>query len=313
MFDNKIAYVSNRSSVREITIKDTHRGLYYEDGVLVKILEAGRHVLTEELAEEKLSLIQTLRNLFSAPQEKKAEREPEKEVRLVDMRERDLTIKGQEILTADKVALRVSVIVQFRITDPRAAIHSVENYEERLYSDVQLAARRSLATMTLEELLTNRNKLSEDILNDVKEAAAGYGATILRADIKDLVFPGNLQEIMNRVLAAERNSEVHLVEARAKAEIQKIEAQAKTETVRLEAESAAASRLAIAKAEAEAIQVQTAAETLALRERAQAAQAYSTHPALLRLRELETLSEMARTAEVKMLVGFDKPQLNEAN
>lgn len=313
MFDNKIAYVSNRSSVREITIKDTHRGLYYEDGVLVKILEAGRHVLTEEVAEEKLSLIQTLRNLFSAPQEKKAEREPEKEVRLVDMRERDLTIKGQEILTADKVALRVSVIVQFRITDPRAAIHSVENYEERLYSDVQLAARRSLATMTLEELLTNRNKLSEDILNDVKEAAAGYGATILRADIKDLVFPGNLQEIMNRVLAAERNSEVHLVEARAKAEIQKIEAQAKTETVRLEAESAAASRLAIAKAEAEAIQVQTAAETLALRERAQAAQAYSTHPALLRLRELETLSEMARTAEVKMLVGFDKPQLNEAN
>ena len=313
MFDNKIAYVSNRSSVREITIKDTHRGLYYEDGVLVKILEAGRHVLTEELAEEKLSLIQTLRNLFSAPQEKKAEREPEKEVRLVDMRERDLTIKGQEILTADKVALRVSVIVQFRITDPRAAIHSVENYEERLYSDVQLAARRSLATMTLEELLTNRNKLSEDILNDVKEAAAGYGATILRADIKDLVFPGNLQEIMNRVLAAERNSEVHLVEARAKAEIQKIEAQAKTETVRLEAESAAASRLAIAKAEAEAIQVQTAAETLALRERAQAAQAYSTHPALLRLRELETLSEMARTAEVKMLVGFDKAQLSEAN
>ena len=311
MFDNKIAYVSNRSSVREITIKDTHRGLYYEDGVLLKILEAGYHQLGQE--EEPTERVGLLRMLFFPPPKKKVERQPEIEVRLVDMRERDLTIKGQEILTADKVALRVSVIVQFRITDPRAAIHSVENYEERLYSDVQLAARRSLATMTLEELLTNRNKLSEDILNDVKEAAAGYGATILRADIKDLVFPGNLQEIMNRVLAAERNSEVHLVEARAKAEIQKIEAQAKTETVRLEAESAAASRLAIAKAEAEAIQVQTAAETLALRERAQAAQAYSTHPALLRLRELETLSEMARTAEVKMLVGFDKPQLNEAN
>ena len=311
MFDNKIAYVSNRSSVREITIKDTHRGLYYEDGVLLKILEAGYHQLGQE--EEPTERVGLLRMLFFPPPKKKVERQPEIEVRLVDMRERDLTIKGQEILTADKVALRVSVIVQFRITDPRAAIHSVENYEERLYSDVQLAARRSLATMTLEDLLTNRNKLSEDILNDVKEAAAGYGATILRADIKDLVFPGNLQEIMNRVLAAERNSEVHLVEARAKAEIQKIEAQAKTETVRLEAESAAASRLAIAKAEAEAIQVQTAAETLALRERAQAAQAYSTHPALLRLRELETLSEMARTAEVKMLVGFDKAQLNEAN
>ena len=70
------------------------------------------------------------------------------EVVLVDMRERELTIKGQEILTADKVAIRVSIIVQFRVTDPKAAMHEVENYEERLYSDVQLAARRSLASMS---------------------------------------------------------------------------------------------------------------------------------------------------------------------
>lgn len=305
--NTKFLRTSNQSAAREVIIKDSHRGLYYEDGVLLRVLEAGRHVLAEE---EKLNAIERARRFLIRY---KAPRKPEIEVQLVDVRERDLTIKGQEILTADKVALRVSVIVQFRITDPRAAMHAVENYEERLYSDVQLAARRSLATMTLEELLTNRNKLSEDILNDVKEAAAGYGATILRADIKDLVFPGNLQEIMNRVLAAERNSEVHLVEARAKAEVQRIEAQAKTETVRLEAESAAASRLAVAKADAEAIRVQTAAEIQALREREQAASAYSTHPALLRLRELETLGEMARTAEVKMLVGFEKAQLSETS
>lgn len=114
------------------------------------------------------------------------------EVFLVDVRERELTIKGQEILTGDKVAIRVSIVVQFRVSDPARAIHSVESFEERLYSDVQLAARRSLATMTLEEILTNRNRLSDDILRDVKEAAGGYGVTILRADVKDLVFPGNL-------------------------------------------------------------------------------------------------------------------------
>lgn len=292
---------------QDIVIKDSHRGLLYEDGVLVKILEAGYHVVQEA---EKLSLFQRLKRRLLRRERK---RRAEVEVALVDVRERDLTIKGQEILTADKVALRVSIIAQFRVADPRAAMHAVANYEERLYSDVQLAARRSLATMSLEDILTNRNKLSEDILNEVKETAATYGVTMLRADVKDLVFPGNLQEIMNRVLAAERTSEVHLVEARAKAEVQKIEAQARTETVRLEAESAAASRLAIAKAEAEAITVQTAAEIQSLREREKAAQAYSTHPALLRLRELETLGEMARTAEVKMLVGFDKPQLTDNN
>src|SRR5215211_6151400 len=102
-------------------------------------------------------------------------RTPRVEVVIVDVRERDLTIKGQEILTADKVAIRVSIIVQFRVTDPRAALHEVANYEERLYSDVQLAARRALASMTLEEILTNRNRLSEEILADVQAASQSYG------------------------------------------------------------------------------------------------------------------------------------------
>ena len=125
---------------------------------------------------------------------------------MVDMRERELTIKGQEILTADKVSLRVSILVQFRVTDAKAALHEVENYEERLYSDVQLAARRSLASMTLDEILTNRNQLSEQILTDVKETAAGYGVSIRRADVKDLIFPGNLQEVMERYVSFQRVS-----------------------------------------------------------------------------------------------------------
>src|SRR6202022_4010865 len=122
-------------------------------------------------------------------------------------------------------------------------VHTVASYEDRLYSDVQLAARRSLATMALEEILTNRHRLSEEILRDVKEAAASYGVAIARADVKDLVFPGNLQEIMNRVLAAERMSQAQLVEARTKAEVQKIEAQARMDAQRLQAQTDAEAAL----------------------------------------------------------------------
>jgi regulator of protease activity HflC (stomatin/prohibitin superfamily) len=283
---------------REIIIKDTHRGLRYEDGVLTEILGAGRYTIPSEV---KFGFART----------------PKVEITLVDVRERDLTIKGQEILTADKVAIRVSIIVQFRVKDPRAAMHEVANYEERLYTDVQLAARRSLASMMLEEILTNRNQLSEDILRDVKEAAANYGVAILRADVKDLVFPGNLQEIMNRVLAAERMSQAQLVEARTKAETHRIDAQVKAETQRIdaqvradaqraEAEAQAAARKFAAQAEAEAIRVKTEAEVTALREREQAAEAYAAHPALLRLQELETLRELARTANARIYIGFDK-------
>jgi regulator of protease activity HflC (stomatin/prohibitin superfamily) len=278
----------------EIIIKDTHRGLWYEDGVLTKVVEAGRY---------KVPLKHWL---FFRPK-------PRVEVQLVDMRERDLTIKGQEILTADKVALRVSIIVQFRVVDPKLALHAVEKYEDRLYSDVQLAARRSLASMTLEEILTNRNRLSEDILRDVKGTAASYGVTIQRADVKDLVFPGNLQEIMNKVLAAERMSQVQLVEARTKADVQKIESQSKAESQKQEAEARAAAERLAAQSQAEVQRLQTEAEIKRLQERERTAQAYAKHPALLRMLELETLRELGENANARIYIGFDKHLSAEAN
>jgi regulator of protease activity HflC (stomatin/prohibitin superfamily) len=247
----------------ELIIKGTHRGLWYEDGVMKKVV-------------------------------------------LVDVRERDLTIKGQEILTADKVAIRVSIIVYFQVTDPLSAMHRVANYEDRLYSDVQLAARRSLASMTLEEILTNRNRLSEDILRDVKEAASTYGVAILRADVKDLIFPGNLQEIMNRVLAAERMSQVQLVEARTSAEVRRLEAQAVTEGRVAEAEAMVRAQRVAAEGQAEAERIKASAEVHVLQQRERAAEAYRAHPALLRVQELETLREIARSANARIYVDFDK-------
>jgi regulator of protease activity HflC (stomatin/prohibitin superfamily) len=272
---------------KEFIIKPTHRGLKYQDGVLVKVLEAGCYKIPRYF------------NYWFY-------RTPKIEIVLVDVRERDLTIKGQEILTADKVAIRVSIIVQFRVIDPQAAIHEVENFEERLYTDVQLAARRSLASMTLEEILTNRNRLSEDILNDVKEAAGGYGVSILRADVKDLIFPGNLQEIMNRVLAAERMSEAQLVEARTKAEVQKINAKAQAEIDRLEAEQKSETEKKSAETRAEIEKLKKEAEIKNLEDLAKSAETLAKHPALLRLRELETLKELSKSANARIYIGFDK-------
>jgi regulator of protease activity HflC (stomatin/prohibitin superfamily) len=278
----------------DIIIKDTHRGLLYEDGVLTKVLEAGRYKVRA-----------TRKSLFSQP--------TKVEILLVDIRERDLTIKGQEILTSDKVALRVSIIVQFRVIDPKAALHQVASYEDRVYSDVQLAARRSLASMTLEQILTNRNQLSEDISRDVKGTATGYGVDILRADVKDIIFPGNLQEIMNRVLAAERMSEVQLVEARTKADVQRIEAQTRAEVRRSEADAQTIAQRQLAESEADVQRIKTEAEIRALREREQAALAYTTHPALMRLTELEALRDLSKTANARIYVSFDRLARAEAN
>ncbi|GAB4051950.1 slipin family protein [Catellatospora paridis] len=274
-------------TINEIVIKNTHRGLRYVDGRLTDVLEAGRYELP-------------------AASGRFGKRGPVVEVTLVDMRERELTLKGQEILTSDKVALRVSILTHFKVVDPVAAVERVDSYTDRVYSDVQLAARRSLASMTLEDILTNRNQLSEDILRDVQGAAAGYGVEILRADVKDIVFPGNLQEVMNRVLTAQRLAEAQLVDARTKAEKDVLEARARAEADQVTAAARRdATRLA-AEADAAAQRIRVEAEVDALRRLAEAAAVYAEHPALLRLRELETMTALGGNAEARLYIGFDK-------
>ena len=152
---------------REVVVRETHRALLFRNGALVDLLEPGRYRLTPAWQVRWL-------------------RRPIEDVLLLDVRERELTIKGQEILTADKVAIRVSIITNYRVVDPRAAVTRVERFEDRIYSDVQLAARRSLATMTLEDILTNRNQLSDDILQDVSEVAADYGVRFIYSIGKSL-------------------------------------------------------------------------------------------------------------------------------
>lgn len=272
---------------RFVLIQEGAKGLKYVDGAFISVLGPGRHTL------ERGSLWQRLLN-----------KAPIVDVRTIDMRHQDMTIKGQEILTADKVALRVSILVQFCVVDPVAAMHAVSSYNDRLYSDVQLAARRSLAAMTLEDILTNRTRLSEDILREVQESAASYGVTIGRSDVKDLVFPGNLQEIMNKVLAAERTSQAQLVEARTRSEVQKLDAATRGEVERLEAVRQAEATRIRAEAEAEAIKLRAQAERQALEERSQSASIYANHPALLRLEELKTLQELAKNAEARLYIDF---------
>jgi regulator of protease activity HflC (stomatin/prohibitin superfamily) len=166
-------------------------------------------------------------------------------------------------------------------------------------------------------ILTNRNQLSDDILAELQTGAASYGVEIRRADVKDIVFPGNLQDIMNRVLAAERLAEAQLVEARTKAEKETLDARTKAETDRIAAVAkaetdriGAAARAEIvrfaAEAEAEAERIRATASVAALQLRSENAGAYAEHPALLRLQELESLAVLSRNAQARIYIGFDK-------
>lgn len=186
----------------QVIVKEGWVGVLYENGALSRVLPAGRHRMKTWPWSPQWNVVQ------------------------LDLRERSSTIKNQEILTADKVSVRVSLLVSFKVTDPKAALTHVEAYEARIYEDVQLAARRFLATQTLDQILRDRNELSDAIRTDVTASAKAYGVEIVRADVKDLVFPGNLREIMNRVIETERASEAKLIDAKTRAEVAALEARA---------------------------------------------------------------------------------------
>lgn len=233
-------------------IKDARCGLLYENGVLSRILTSGRYVFP--------------RWPWS----------PQREIVIVDMRERSATIKNQEILTADKVAVRLSLLLYFKVSDPKAAQQNVEAYEDRIYEDVQLAARRFLATRTLDQILRDRNEISDAIREDVKTSAQSYGVEIRRADVKDLVFPGNLREIMNKVIETERECEAALIAATKRSEVTRIEAESQSRAMkeRLEAEEKAAKLLA-------------------------------ENPQLIRLKELEVLREIGMKGGSTFYIGME--------
>jgi regulator of protease activity HflC (stomatin/prohibitin superfamily) len=248
----------------DVIVSQSFVGLLYEDGAFRKVLEPGKHTLTKRLFTH-----------------------PSWEVKRVDLRERSITIKGQEILTADKVAVRVSLLVYFRVTDPEAALHNVASYEDRIYEDVQLAARRFLASRDLEAILSDRNEISDAVRDAVKGSAARYGVEVLRADVKDLIFPGNLREIMNQVLETERRAEANLIKARKDAEALRVKLEADNEASRLRLDSLLEQSRAEADAQQEKIRLTLKAEI-------EEAEAVRQHPEILKLRELATLIEMAR-------------------
>jgi regulator of protease activity HflC (stomatin/prohibitin superfamily) len=242
--------------MKYVIVPQSHVGLLYENGAYARSLEPGRHKLVR---------------LFD---------DTARTVNVVDLRERSTTIKGQEILTVDKVAIRVSLLVYFRVVDAALAVHSVDSYEARIYEDVQLAARRFLATRTLDAILNDRNEISNAVLAEVKNSANEFGVEVLRADVKDLVFPGNLREIMNAVLETERRAEAKLMATRKDIEAQKLALDATLEAAHAE----------------------QARERIRLATELEEARAMAESPSLVKLRELRALVDIGR-AGGKVVVG----------
>ena len=172
---------------KEITVYEYERGLLYREGKLEGVLEPGRYTfwLSDPVDVAKVSL-----------------------------REMSHVVAGQGILTADRIEVRISLVAQYRVTDPLRAINTVENYTEQLHQELQLALRDVIAGRTLDEVLDGRAEIAADLYRLSAEAAKRYGVELNRVGIRDVILPGEVRQVMMQEVEADRAGRADLVRAR---------------------------------------------------------------------------------------------------
>lgn len=132
----------------------------------------------------------------------------------VDLRKQTLPIAGQEVLSADNVGLKVSVAVTFQVADPLKAVHEVQDWRGHLYNAVQLALRALVAAQPVEALLGQRLEIGKQLLAAVRPEGEKIGVTLHAAEVKDVMFPGDLKKVFAEVLKAKQEGQAALERAR---------------------------------------------------------------------------------------------------
>jgi regulator of protease activity HflC (stomatin/prohibitin superfamily) len=132
----------------------------------------------------------------------------------VDLRVQELDVNGQEILTADKVSLRVNFVASYRVTDAVKIVGEVKNYKERIYTVTQLALREYIGRFRFDELLDQKENIASSVLERLRAKSDEYCVEFIDAGLKDVVLPGEIRDIMNTVLIAEKNAQANVVARR---------------------------------------------------------------------------------------------------
>ena len=136
---------------------------------------------------------------------------------VIELRVQSVEVSGQELLTRDKVSLRVNLAASIRITDAVAARTKVAKYGDYLYRELQFGLRKAVSAKTLDELLGDKASLDGDIYGYVRGRMGELGIEVLGVGVKDVILPGEMKEILNSVVQAEKAAQANTIRRREEA------------------------------------------------------------------------------------------------
>ncbi len=171
-----------------IPVIDGSVALLFIDGVMTRVLTAGLHAFW------------------------KAGRTMTK--KLIDLKRQSLDVTGQEVLTLDRVTIRINLSAEFRVVDPVKAAQEVKDFTDTLHRALQMVFRKQLGALKLDQILERKGEVNAEATARIKSDMAAIGVEIHDIVLKDVILPGEMREILNKVVTAEKEAEANVIRRR---------------------------------------------------------------------------------------------------
>ena len=176
------------SSIYARIVPDGQVGLLYIDGELTRTLAPGFHAFFA--VDRDVSIV------------------------LFDTRVQTLEVSGQEILTKDKVSLRINLTATYQLTNVEKAVRAAKDPLDHLYKEVQFGLRGAVGTRTLDALLEDKEAIDESVADHLKKRFKAIGITVKSVGVKDIILPGDMKELLGKVVEAEKAAQANVIRRR---------------------------------------------------------------------------------------------------
>lgn len=168
-------------------VMNHERGILYLNNVVQKILEPGIYAF------------------WKSPVQVTVEK--------IDLRQQQIDMTGQEIMSQDKISMRLNFVCQYKVIDPLKVVQ-IKSFEEQIYILLQLILREYIGTMKLDDLLQKKQEIGNYVLQKLKVKNSDFGVDFIFAGLKDIILPGDIKDILNTVLIAEKKAQANVITRR---------------------------------------------------------------------------------------------------
>lgn len=233
--------------------------------------------------------------------------------RKISTKQQILDIQPQSVITQDNVNISIDNVIFYKVLDPKASVYNIEDYKSGIVYSTITNMRNIVGDMTLDEVLSGRDRINSKLLEIIDEITDAYGIKILSVEIKNIIPPAEIQQAMEKQMRAERDKRAAILQAEGQrqSEIARAEGEKQSRILKAEAEKEAnirraeglrESQLLEAEGKAKAIEIVAKAEAEAINKVNRAIIESGTNETVIALKQVEALKEMANGPSNKLIL-----------